>query len=168
MPTPNEELVDVIDDAGNTVAVVPRSEMRNNRLPHRCTYVLVFSSRGEVFVHLRTPNKDVYPGYWDVCIGGVLRAGETFAQGARREIREELGIDAEPIELFPINYADAETFAHGMAYRLDHDGPFDLQADEIMYGEFAHVADVLARIRKEPFCPDGVQAFEKFMEIDPT
>ena len=49
--------------------------------PHRCTYVLVFNIRGELFIHLRTATKDVYPSHWDVAIGGVLAAGETFAEG---------------------------------------------------------------------------------------
>src|SRR5213080_4686005 len=66
-------------------ATVTRREMRVRRLPHRATYVLVFNRRGELFVHLRSPHKDVFPGHWDVAIGGVLAAGESFDEGARRE-----------------------------------------------------------------------------------
>src|SRR6516162_2350877 len=104
MPGAADELVDVIDDAGNTVGVVTRRVMRERRLPHRCTYVLVFNARGDLFVHLRTATKDVYPSHWDVCIGGVVAARETFDQGARREIHEELGIQADPQMLFPFRY----------------------------------------------------------------
>src|SRR5207302_2567377 len=39
-----DELVDIIDYAGRTVGVMARREMRDRRLPHRCTYVLVFNS----------------------------------------------------------------------------------------------------------------------------
>ena len=159
---PQDELVDIIDDAGNTIAVVTRREMRARRLPHRCTYVLVFNSRGELFIHLRTATKDVYPSHWDVCIGGVLAAGETFDQGVKREIREELGIDADAEELFPFPYADTATVVRAMAYRLTHDGPFQLQAEEIVRGEFVAVDRVLERIKVEPFCPDGVRVLEEF------
>ncbi len=159
-----DEFVDVIDDAGNTIGVVTRRAMRAKRLPHRCTYVLVFNSRGELFIHQRTATKDVYPSSWDVCIGGVLTAGESFAEGVRREIREELGIDADAVELFSIRYADEVTFAHGMAYRLAHDGPFALQAEEIVRGEFAPVADVLDRVKRESFCPDGVMVLNQFLQ----
>src|SRR5205814_43471 len=51
------ELVDVVNDAGETVAVVTRREMRLRRLPHRTCYVLVFNGRDELFTHLRTPTK---------------------------------------------------------------------------------------------------------------
>ncbi len=162
---PADELVDVIDDAGNTVAVVTRREMRQRKLPHRCTYVLVFNTRGELFIHLRTPTKDVFPGYWDVCIGGVLTAGESFAVGVQREIHEELGIKADATELFPFWYRGAESFAHGMVYRLAHDGPFQLQVEEIVRGEFVPLADVLERIKRESFCPDGVDVLNRFLHL---
>ncbi|MBI3823748.1 MAG: NUDIX domain-containing protein [Planctomycetes bacterium] len=161
---PADELVDVIDDAGNTIGVVTRREMRARGLPHRCTYVLVFNHRGELFIHLRTPTKDVNPSLWDVAIGGVLAAGESFDQGMRREIREELGIDADAVELFPVRYADERTSVRAMAYRLNHDGPFELQAEEIVRGEFVPIDDVLQRIEREPFCADGVQVLRDYLK----
>jgi isopentenyldiphosphate isomerase len=161
---PADELVDVIDEAGNTVGVVTRREMRERRLPHRCTYVLVFNAFEELFIHLRTPTKDVFPSYWDVCIGGVLAAGESFEQGVRREILEELGIDAFAKPLFPVRYNDAATFAHGMAYRLDRSGPFQLQVEEIVRGEFVPIENVLQRIETDPFCPDGVMVLRQYLK----
>lgn len=160
---PADELVDVIDEAGNTVAVLTRREMRARRLPHRCTYVLVFNFSGDLFVHLRTATKDVYPSHWDVCIGGVLAAGESFAQGVHREIHEELGIDAIADELFPFRYEDDRTIVQAMAYQLIHDGPFSLQAEEIVSGDFVPLPVVSERIRREPFCPDGVQVLQKYL-----
>ena len=62
-----------------------------------------------------------------------------------------------------MRFADDSVQVMGMAYRLDHDGPFDMQADEIMYAEFAHPADVLKRIREEPFCPDGLHVFQQYL-----
>ncbi len=153
---PADELVDVIDNAGRTIRVVTRAQMRAQRLPHRCTYVLVFNSRGELFIHLRTPTKDVFPSHWDTCIGGVLAAGESYAQGVAREIREELGVEAAPRELFPFRYADERTVAHGMVYRLDHDGPFRLQPEEIVRGEFVTLDELGRRAERQAFCPDGM------------
>ena len=150
------ELVDVVDEEGRTVGVVSRREMRAGRLPHRSAYVLVFNRAGDLFVHLRVPTKDVYPGHWDVAIGGVLAAGEAFDDGARREAAEELGVDVAVEPLFPVQWADAHTIVHGMAYRAVHEGPFRLQPEEIVRGEFVAPDAVLARAAREPFCPDGL------------
>lgn len=161
MYNPAEELVDMVDDAGNTIGVVTRREMRANRLPHRCVYVLVFNRKGELFIHLRTSTKDVYPSYWDVAIGGVLAAGETFAQGVGRELEEELGVEAAVEELFPFHFADERSIVQGMAYRAVHEGPFVLQREEIVRGEFVSVAEVWRRAEREPFCPDGLDVLKR-------
>ena len=145
MTASGDELVDVIDDAGNTVGVVPRRRMREERLPHRCTYVLVFNTRGELFIHLRTATKDVYPSHWDVAIGGVLAAGETFDEGVRREVLEELGVAITVEELFPFCYADDKSIVQARVYRALSDGPFRLQAEEIVGGEFVDPGAVAER-----------------------
>ena len=159
---PGKELVDLIDDEGRTIATVTRREMRARRLPHRCVYILVFNRRGELFVHLRTPTKDVFPSFWDVAIGGVLAAGESFEQGASREAREELGIDVETEPLFPFHYADAATVVQGMVYRAVHEGPFRLQPEEIVRGEFVPLDELAARSTREPFCPDGLKVLREY------
>lgn len=157
-----DELVDVIDEAGQTIGSVTRQEMRRRRLPHRSTYVLVFDRTGRLFVHLRTTTKDVFPSHWDVAVGGVLTAGESFAEGVRREVREELGIDVPAEELFPFRYEDAATVVQGRVYRIIHDGPFQLQAEEIVEGEFLTLQEALDRSRSVPYCPDGLAVLQEY------
>ena len=159
---PADELVDVIDDAGRTIGVVTRREMRQQRLPHRCVYLLVFNSHGDLFIHQRTATKDVYPSYWDVAVGGVLAAGEDFDGGAVREGREEIGIALQPEPLFPFKYSDSATLVHGMVYRATHDGPFHLQPEEIIRGEFVLLEKVASRAESEPFCPDGLAVLAEY------
>jgi isopentenyldiphosphate isomerase len=161
---PGDDLVDVVDDAGGVVGRATRREMRARRLPHRSTYVLVFDRGGRLFVHLRTSTKDVYPSHWDVCVGGVLAAGESFDDGAARELDEELGVSAPLERLFPFDYADPATIVHGMVYRTTHEGPFRLQPEEIVRGEFAALDDVVERARWVPFCPDGLVVLQRYRE----
>jgi len=162
VPDPRQELVDVVDVDGRTIGTVTRREIRAGRLGHRCVYVLVFNHHDELFIHLRTPTKDVYPAHWDVAVGGVLAAGESFDQGACREVREELGIESAPEPLFPFRYEDGATVVHGMVYRLVHEGPFQLQAEEIARGEFVPLAEVAGQAAREPFCPDGLAVLAEF------
>ncbi len=82
------ELVDIIDDDGDVERVVTRAEMRAGRLRHRCTFVLVWSTGGEVLIHRRSDHKDMWPGRWDLTCGGVTASGEQAEDAARRELRE--------------------------------------------------------------------------------
>jgi isopentenyldiphosphate isomerase len=158
-----EELVDVVDDADRVVARQTRAAVRRNNLLHRAVYVFVLNHTGHLFVHQRTATKDVYPGHRDVAIGGVPYAGEDYATAATREVAEELGMTGVALEpLFTMRYADAVTRINGMVFRCVHDGPFRLQAEEIVAGEFVPLAEV-ARLRvRERFCPDGLVVFDRF------
>ena len=159
---PGAELVDVVDAGNRVVGTVTRREMRARRLPHRSTYILVFDRAGRLFVHLRTATKDVWPSHWDVCVGGVLAAGESYDEGAARELAEEIGVAAPLERLFPFSWEDATTIVHGVAYRAVHDGPFRLQPEEVVRGELVPVDEVFARAAREPFCPDGLEVLARW------
>ena len=156
------ELVDVVDADDRVVGRATRAEMRAGRLRHRATYLLVFNSRGELFVHLRTATKDVYPSHWDVAVGGVVGAGESYDEGARRELAEEVGIRGVTQEVVgDVAYEDAGNQVNGRVYRVTWDGPLTLQAEEVVRGEWLSLDAVRERMRREPFCPDGVAVFER-------
>ena len=89
----SDELVDLVDADDLVVEVVTRAEARARGAAarHRACYVAVLTSDGDLVVHRRADWKDVYPGYWDVCFGGVLGAGEAWDDAAHRELLEEAG-----------------------------------------------------------------------------
>lgn len=162
--SPADELVDILDDQGHPVGVATRRDMRLRRLTHRCVYLLVFNTRGELFIHQRTSCKDVFPSYWDVAVGGVLAAGESFAEGVRREAREEIGVAVDPTLLFPFRYQDERTSVFAEVYRATHDGPFRFQPEEVCRGEFVTAAEFERRVVRDQFCPDGLQVWAQYSE----
>ena len=152
------EMVDIVDAEDRVLGQVSRETMRRDNLLHRAVYVLLVDSRGWLFVHRRTDTKDVYPGFWDVTVGGVVVAGEDYPAAAHRELREELGVS--PASLQPLSavcYEDAHTRVRGMAFRALHDGPVTLQEDEIACGRFVPMAEAERIIAEERCCPDGAE-----------
>jgi len=102
-----DEIVTIVDEYNNVVGALPRKEMRAKGLLHQATYIMVFNPRKELYVQKRTPTKDVFPGYYDVAAGGVVLEGESYEQGAMRELSEELGIFGVSLRrLFDFQYED--------------------------------------------------------------
>jgi isopentenyldiphosphate isomerase len=159
-----DELVDVVDEHDHVVRQATRREVRQERLWHRSAYVLVFNPAGQLFVHQRTTTKDIFPGYWDVAVGGVLGAGEPYDRGAQRELEEELGVGGTRLRrLFPLRYDDGANRVHGMVYSCTVDAPLHLDPVEVATGEWLDLTAVLERVQQHPFCPDGLEAFRTYL-----
>jgi isopentenyldiphosphate isomerase len=85
---PADTLVDIVDTDDHVIDVVPRREMRARNLRHRSVGIAVLESTGRVLIHRRADDKDVWPGRWDLAVGGVVESGETWDTAAVRELAE--------------------------------------------------------------------------------
>lgn len=154
-----DEVVALYDEAGQVVGSAPRSVMRARNLRHAASSVVVRDRRGRVYLHRRTETKDVYPGLLDFAAGGVVLAGEDPRDGAVREVEEELGVSGEPlVELAPVDYSDDHTRYRAFRFVTSWDGPIRWQPEEVSWGEWVPVDDLLRRITDEPdsLVPDSV------------
>ena len=165
MYNPDEEIVQVVDREDREIAIMPRRLMREQRLIHRASYILVFNAAGELYVQKRTKTKDIYPGYWDVAAGGVVLAGESYEESAKRELKEELGVDGGKLQfLFDQYYEDESNRVWGRIFTCIHAGPFTLQPEEVEYGRFMLPRVALEYSEIEPVTPDGVILLEKLLQ----
>ena len=132
----SEEIFDVVNERDEVIDRQPRHEVHRLGLKHRATHVLVFNSRGEVFLQKRSWKKDRQPGVWDSSASGHVDSGEDYDACAIRELREEIGlVVAHPLErLFKLD-ACAETDQEFVwVYRCTGEGPFTLKEDEVETG----------------------------------
>jgi 8-oxo-dGTP pyrophosphatase MutT (NUDIX family) len=159
-----DEIVAIVDEHNHVVGTAPRREMRAKRLPHRSTYILVFNAGGELYVQKRTMTKDVFPGYYDVAAGGVVLAGESYEQGAARELEEEMGIRGVPLtRLFDFYFENERTRLWGCAFSCVYDGPIALQEEEVESGAFMPVDEIVYRSETVPFTPDGMYVLRRYL-----
>jgi 8-oxo-dGTP pyrophosphatase MutT (NUDIX family) len=104
------ELVALYDDAGRPVGTADRTRVRAEVLRHGATGIVVRDSQGAIYVHRRTDTRDVFPGMYDMCAGGVIQGGEDPVESAEREVAEELGVTGVRLEpLGEADYADDHT-----------------------------------------------------------
>ena len=157
---PGDELVDIVDETDRVTDVVTRAEMRARNLLHRCAEIAVRNGAGEIWVHRRTETKDVYPGLYDMVVGGVLASGESWEMGARRELAEETGIRGVELRELARHVFDGP-FERALMrlYEVTWNGPISPQPEEIAWGAFVSFQELDRMLAKHPFCPDSFELF---------
>lgn len=132
----SQELLDVVDENDQVVAVKTRGEIHAKGLMHRAVHILVFNQQGDLFIQKRSMSKDECPGLWDTSAAGHVDSGEDYASCAIRELSEELGITVEsPLQfLFKLEPQISSGMEHNAVYSYIDDGPFELQEEEIDEG----------------------------------
>jgi 8-oxo-dGTP pyrophosphatase MutT (NUDIX family) len=139
------------------VATVARAVMRRDRLRHRTTFVVVRATDGRVLIHRRSDDKDVWPGRWDLAVGGVVTAGEDYDAAARRELAEEIGVTgATLVPLGAGHYDDDEVRLVARLYEVVCDGPFTFADGEVVEARFVTLAELRQRLPADSFVPDSV------------
>jgi len=157
--------VDWIDETGDTIESLPRQEIRRRNLLHRVTASFVFHPDGRLLVHRRTETKDVYPGFYDVAVGGTVVTGETFAANACRELNEELGIDSPVLyHLFSHRFQDSWSNSLTKVFATLSTGPFRLQPEEVSEGDWMDIERVRTLTGSGRVCPDSTQAWRLYQE----
>lgn len=122
----------VVDEDDRVVGYRTRAECHADpSLIHRSVYVIVDTPQGRLFQR-RGFGKDSAPGGWDASCAGHVDGDEGYAAAARRELMEELGIDAEPEFVGTLLLrVPTETEMTGV-FRLAHPGPFLVRPPEVI------------------------------------
>jgi isopentenyldiphosphate isomerase len=161
-----DEFVDVVDSDDTVIGRTTRRQMRTERLRHRAVFVMVRDSAGRLLIHRRSDTKDLWPGWWDIAVGGVVAAGELFVDAAHRELAEEVGVvDAPLVALGGGRYVDDDVDLIGRCWLAMHDGPVvfaDGEVAEARWVDGAELAEHRARYR---FVPDSVALFDAYFPL---
>ncbi len=124
-----DEMLTRVTEDDEILGPVLRSLVHGNPLLiHRSVHVLILSPDGRLLLQKRSLSKDTQPGKWDTSVGGHVGFGQSYAEAARREAEEELGIQlADPIFLYPsrirneVESENIHTFLQIMAGPFRHD-----------------------------------------------
>ncbi|MEM7542635.1 MAG: NUDIX domain-containing protein [Pseudomonadota bacterium] len=159
------ERLDVVDVDDKVIDQAKRGEIHRLRLRHRAVHMLVFNRQGRLFVQQRALAKDSFPGYWDTSAAGHLDAGETYDQAARRELSEELGLQASLEKVGRLEASAATGFEFVNVYRAVTDQTPVPAKDEIMatrWFEITALGDEMDR-GLMPFTPSFRVIFARFV-----
>ncbi|MER5708094.1 NUDIX domain-containing protein [Streptomyces sp. NPDC053253] len=160
-----EEIHDVVDEHDRVIGRAPRAEVYARGLIHRCVFVRVRDAEGRTFVHRRTPDKLLFPSQYDMFVGGVVAAGESYDEAALREAEEELGVSGlarpEPVLKFLYDSGGVAGKWWSAVYEVRCELPVDPQVEEVAWHAFLTDEEFAARLGEWPWVPDGLAAYER-------
>ncbi|MFI9204547.1 NUDIX hydrolase [Streptomyces sp. NPDC053048] len=165
-PLAADEVLDVVDEHDRVTGQAPRGEVYAAGLRHRCVFVQARDARGRIFVHRRTARKLVFPSLYDMFVGGVVGAGETYDEAALREAEEELGVSGlpAPTPLFRFLYEGPGGSWWSAVYEVRCELPVVPQEEEVAWWDFLPEDEVEARLADWQWVPDGLAAYLRLRE----
>jgi isopentenyl-diphosphate Delta-isomerase len=94
------DLIDVLSNSGlRTGEVLSRAEIHRLGKPHRAVRLYLFNSQNELLLQRRSLTVDHAPDIFGISVTGHINAGEFSSETVRREIEEELGLDASQMQI---------------------------------------------------------------------
>ena len=163
-----EEYGYVIEKNNNIIGKATKKDIVEKNLMHRGTTIYVFNSKQEILVTRRAKNKKLFPGLLEIGQGGSMIYGESFEEGAVRELEEELGIKNVKLKfIFDFFYRDGRVSFFAKTYQCAYDGKLLLQKEEIEGYFFVAVHKLKNLIDKEPerFSPDSLTQFREYLNV---
>ena len=158
----NEKLIDMVDEDDNVIGKGTYEEVAEKGKIFRSANILVFNSKGQLLVHKRNRNLRTFPGMWDTKLGGIVDSGESYEEAARRELKEEAGIENAELQLlFPLKYRTPKYKNNRMVYTCVYDGKLKLQEEEVEEAKFVTVDE--AR-RMKGLSPSAIAVLEKYLK----
>ena len=99
-----EEQVVLVSRNDEVLGVMEKMQAHQNGILHRAFSVFLFNENGEMLLQKRADGKYHSPGQWTNAVCSHPRIDETYEEGAKRRLQEELGIEAELTEKFHFTY----------------------------------------------------------------
>ena len=147
------EIFDVVNECDEIIGQIDRAEMfrlyASDGVKSKSRFVHVFleNEKGDIWLQQRHSQKKSGPNLLDAPAGGYVISGESYDAAAKRELKEELGVDL-PLE----NIGKIETpFGFCMVYKGQvTDQEFDIDADEILDVYLMPLQQVYDMLQKMP------------------
>ena len=90
-----EEFIEIFDENNNPTGIIKeKKKAHQDGDYHRAVHVWIINNKNEILLQRRSEKKENNPNCLDTSCAGHIMAGETILQGAIRELKEELNVDA--------------------------------------------------------------------------
>lgn len=150
-----EEYVVLVNPEDSVLGLMEKQQAHINGLLHRAFSVFLFNDQGEMLLQKRAAEKYHSPNQWTNAVCSHPRNGESYLEGAKRRVKEELGIETELSEKFNFIYkADVGSglWEHELDYVFTgtYNADFNLNKNEVEEVRYISMKDLDQEISEYP------------------
>lgn len=128
---------------------------------------IIINDKNETLITLRSPKREHHPGEWEV-MTGRLDQNEGFTDALKREVKEELDIEVEPITpiaTFHFYRGDEKVEHVGVSYLCSFKSG-EVKVDDVEEVDFKWVSfDDALKIVKDESIKEDFKLAKKYLNI---
>lgn len=150
-----EDFVTLVNEADQKTGLMEKMQAHENGLLHRAFSVFLFNEKGEMLLQKRAPGKYHSPNQWTNAVCSHPKSDESYHDGAKRRLKEELGIEVEISEKFNFIYK-AKVGENLWEHELDYvftgkfDGEFHLNNEEVSEVRYISLENLEREMAENP------------------
>ena len=166
VPRPRGEFVPIVEPNGLVYGKAPREWCHSGvKALHPVVHLNIIDREGNIYLQKRSVAKDLFPGYWDVAVGGHVSYGETAEEALYRETEEELNLTAfNPVLLDTYIWESESERELVFAYAFVGHPKLYPNGMEISKGQWWKVEDIQKSMRKDRITPNYEFEFARLKE----
>jgi len=118
-------------------------------------HICIFDGEGRMLIQQRQPFKRGWSGMWDITVGGAAVAGDSSRTAAERELKEELGLEADLTDARPtltVHWENGFDDYYVLTRQVDPE-ELRLQYEEVKTVRWAEKEEILRMIDDGSFIP---------------
>lgn len=150
-----EEQVVLVNPQDEIIGLMEKQQAHVNGLLHRAFSVFLFNTSGEMLLQKRASGKYHSPNQWTNAVCSHPRIDESYIEGAKRRLKEELGIETDITEKFHFLYK-AGVGQDLWEHELDHvfvgnyEGDFNLDENEVSEVRYISLENLDKELNENP------------------
>lgn len=147
-----DELLDIVDLNDKVIGQKLRSEIYFQKLSNfRVVNAFLINDHGQLWIPRRSANKRIFPLCLDTSMGGHVSSGESYEDAFKRELMEELNINANLTaykHIATLNPKQNNTSAFMQVYLIHTNDTPDYNKDDFIEYFWLKPEELLNRLNK--------------------
>jgi len=124
--------------------------------------ILLFNSKNELLIQVRSKDEKDYPLHWDFSAAGSVELNETPSFAAKRELREELGLNLNLEPLFEVNFKRQSLILY-KGFLDEAPSDFGHEVEEVF---FMSLESLIQKQDKEKLHPEFKYVLDEYLTLD--